>query len=308
MNQILFVGGKEKTDINKVVKVFCVLILILGIVFVGIGAFKFSKFFGKGSDGGLNQNKGPTIEISKMGETVIIEVKHDKPIDKILYAWNDGLEIQCNGNGRTHIEEKIELPIGNNKLRVTARNVSGDETVIEKQFTEGTPIEQRPQVRVEDVSGYAAVKIVTTDTIGLKSVKYKWNNEEFIDIPIGEDDVKRLEKTLTVLSGDNTLTVIAINKNDVETEFEKEILAMTRPKIEVIQSGNILIIKATDQKEMMKITYDLNGERTTIRTDYATNIIEYSEVLSPGVNVITVYAWNMDDVLETYEGTYTVSQ
>jgi len=303
MNQILFVGAGDKKEIKGIVRFFCVVTLIFGLALAAEGTYNLIK-------PALNKkvaitNELPKADIIRINNTVKILVSHNNPIDTILYSWNQGTQVRVNGNGRNNIEEIIELPEGDNELKVSIKDINGNEAAYSKRF--GGTVEEdttKPHIKVEDEPGYVAVKITVTDNVALKSIKYKWNNEEFVEIPVEESNSKKVEKTIQILLGDNTLTIVAIDKNGNEEILEKPIKTTIRPKLELIQNGNILIMKATDEKELLKVTYILNGERITLKTDYITNIIEYAETLIPGENNIIVIVYNKDGAIEIVERTF----
>lgn len=315
MNQILFVGAKEsKTDISKIVKVFGVLILIFGIAIAAIGGVNFAKkfFAGSGETSGT-EAQSPVIDLTKTGDYVRIRVSHPAniAIDKVQYSWNGESTIQFSGNGKAYIEEVIDLLQGENILEVRVTDINGKEAKVTKEFSmvEGQD-NAKPQIIIEELVGYVGIKITVTDNIALNSVQYKWNDEEFTDIPLSEDDVRKVEKTLEIPMGNNKLTVVAVDINNNEFTLEKEIITTSKPKVELEQSDSILILKATDEKQMKSVTYHLNGEIFYLELEegYVTDAIEYAINLEPGENTIIIEAYNIDGAVETKEGTYTVEE
>ena len=82
MNQILYedMGEKRPTDIKKIILIFCIAILIFGVLLGVIGIVQLVN-----SSKPVSTNK-PIIEVEKYDEnSVRISITHDKPISKITY-------------------------------------------------------------------------------------------------------------------------------------------------------------------------------------------------------------------------------
>ena len=101
----------NSNDIKKIITFFAVVILVFGIAIGGVYGYKIYK----------NNNKEKTIgepelSLESTDEEVTIIAKAEGGISKIIYQWNDGEENIKELGGRTKQEEKIGIPIGNNKL------------------------------------------------------------------------------------------------------------------------------------------------------------------------------------------------
>ena len=126
LNQILYTDLKKNknkgpTDIRKVVKVFCIILIVFGIVLVGQGSYAIYKNSAGGSL--FNTTSIPQAEINKVDDQVEIVVSHNKAIDQLSYHWDEENEKTIDGNGRTNFTEKIDLPTGTHTLNVTIRDV-----------------------------------------------------------------------------------------------------------------------------------------------------------------------------------------
>ena len=308
MNQILFVSKEEKKDMKTIVKFFCFAIILFALVLVAEGTYSMIKT-NKENNGTSSTTKNtlPVAEIIQEGDKAKIVITHDKPVDKVHYTWNQGQIIQEDGNGRNNFNIYVELPTGEVELKVTVKDIDGVEASYSKNFgtSIGTEDTQKPQIKIEDHETMAALKITVTDNVGLKSVKYKWNNSGYIDLPISEEDNTRVEKNIELLLGENTLQVIAIDTNNNEQITEKPVIAATsKPELQVSKVGNKVVIKATDESGMDRIEFTLNGSLYMINTDYETTVIDFEYELSQGEIMEKITAYNKSGVPTVDNGSY----
>ena len=144
MNQILATSNpttkktKQKrsggpADIKTVVRVFAIVMLVFGMFMIGTGSYAIYK------DNEANNSEviKPVITetVNEDNTAVILNVTHDKAIDRIEYSWNNGEVQTITGNGRRNIEVDIEIPGGTNTLNVKAIDVQGQEISTDKKYT-----------------------------------------------------------------------------------------------------------------------------------------------------------------------------
>ena len=123
MNQILYTGGNKKSgqlEVKTIVRIFSIFIILFGLVLVGQGSFAIISSMSEN-----NIENIPVVTMNQDKNTVLLTVKHDKAIDKIIYSWNKDQEYMLLGRGRTEIEEEIEVIEGINTLTVKITDIEG---------------------------------------------------------------------------------------------------------------------------------------------------------------------------------------
>ena len=251
----------------------------------------------------------PLVELVKNGSKLNIKVKHDKIIDKIVYNWNQEQDIVLQGKGRMELEETIDMPIGTNILSLKVMDITGKTVSYNQEYTleNGDTIKPEIELLVEN----SKVKIVVKDETELDYMSYYWNDEDETKINAREESSKQIEEKIDILKGENTLTIIAVDKAGNEQTKEQTFKGAKKPKIELYRDGTELIIKITDEEEIKKVEYNLNG------TDYSTDPnntgaslgmkeLEVRQPLQQGENKITIKAYNISNLETEVSGEVTI--
>ena len=111
------------------------------------------------------------------------------------------------------------------------------------------------------------------------------------------------EQEIEVKKGRNTLTIVAVDKNGNSKKEEKDILGASKPKISVGKSGGELVIKVTDDDEVTKVEYNLNGtDYTKENTNENKKEFEIRQALQQGENKITIKAYNKSGLVQEFSG------
>lgn len=299
MNQILYTNNQKKKggplEINTVLRIFAILCILFGLILVGQASFAM-----------LNQKEEisktvPLVEINQEGASLKVNVKHDKIIDKIVYSWNKNQEVILQGKGRLELEETIDMPIGTNTLVLKVTDIQGKTVSYSQSYEleEGDVINPKIELLVES----SKVKIVAKDETQLDYIIYYWNEEDETRVDVREDSLKQIEEKIEILKGENTLTIVAVDKAGNEEVKEQTFKGVKKPKIEATRSGNELIIKVTDEEGIQKIEYTINGVYYSTdpkNTGTPLNIkeLEIKQPLQQGENKITIKAYNISG-LET---------
>lgn len=311
MNQILSVENKKKeknnspTDIKKIIRVFCIIVLLFGIGLIGKSSYAILQNMNQSSS---VQELKPTVDIGREGNNVIIKVSHSKEITKMIYHWNqNGEETVINGNGSGQVEATLNLPVGNNTLYLTVIDITGQATSFERSYVTDA---QEPQVKIELVQGNSnKVRITAKDVVALSFITYRWDEEQEIRIEPSEDSKAQIEAEIEAPKGQHTLTVNAVNTNNITKTEEQDIKIVTKPKITVVPdetNPKYLILTITDEEAFKGAVFTVNGKEFPV--DYSSvreKKFEYWIEVQEGENKITVRAYNFDDAEETFEGSYT---
>lgn len=307
MNQILYTNNQKKKggplEINTILRIFAILCIMFGLILVGQGVFAM-----------LNQQEEvtstvPLVEINQEGDTLKLMIKHDKIIDRIIYSWNENQEVVLQGKGRLELEETIDVPTGSNTLVLKVIDVNGKTVSYSQMYelAEGDVIKPEIELLVES----SKVKIVAKDETALDYILYYWNEEDETKIDAREDSLKQIEEKIDILKGENTLTIVAIDKAGNETVKEQTFKGVKKPKIDLARSGNELIIKVTDEENIQKIEYTLNGKYYSTdpqNTGASLNMkeLEIKQPLEQGENKITIKAYNINGLETEVSGEATI--
>lgn len=263
MNQILYDNQETNpTHTKKIVRFFCVAIIIFGLTLTGVGVFGMVQEHAKKAP--VVRTK-PSITVRLFEEdTVCIYVTHDKEINKILYSWNDGEDITILGRNRTSIEELINLPEGENVFNLRVIDSIGEEATYTNTYVysaTGVDIE-KPSIQLSVLSEDKQIKITAIDETEISYITYRWNNEEETRIDVADESKTIIETSIPIKKGENDLTVVAVDSNNnTETKIQK-CKAFTRPTIKKPrQFGNQLTITVTDEEGLDYVEYTVNGKK-----------------------------------------------
>ncbi len=297
MNQILYEDVKSQpTDIKKIIRFFSIAVIIFGVALLGGGIYGVMQDNKKNEP--LSTNK-PIISASVFEEdSVRIYVTHDKPIDRIVYNWNNDEAITILGRNRTSIEELIDMPIGQNVLNLTViDNIGIQETYTNTYVLSNNGIDIiKPTITLSqvEVEGEKQIKITANDETEISYITYRWNNEEETKIDTTDESKTIIETSIAIPRGENDLTVIAVDSNNnTETRIQK-CKAFPRPVIKTPrQFGENLTITVTDEEGLDYVIYSVNGKKykwvstTENRTEWT-----HVHKLEPGESEIIIEAWN----------------
>lgn len=306
MNQILYTNTPKKggtLEIKTVLKIFAIACIIFGLILVGQASYAMITKKGEESQ------SEPLINVTQSENILNISIKHDKLIDKIIYSWNNGEEVVLQGKGRKEIDEKIIMPTGTNTLVLKVIDINGKTATYSEMYElqQGDTIKPEIELLVEN----SKVKIVAKDETALSYMSYYWNNEDETKIEVREESPKQIEDKIDILKGENTLTIIAVDKAGNEAVKEQVFKGVKKPKIELLREGNELIVNVTDEEGVQKIEYTLNGQFYTTdqeNTGASLNMkeVQFRQTLSSGENKITIKAYNVNGLQEEVSGETTI--
>lgn len=307
MNQILYTNYEKKKggplEMNTLYRLFAILCIVFGIIIVSSASFAI-----------LNKETTsksvPLVEIFDKKDSLLINISHDKIIDKIVYNWNeDNQDIVLQGRGRTNIEETINLPVGFNVLYLKVTDIDGKTVSYSQAYerAEGDVISPEIELLVDG----SKIKIVAKDETELSHIIYYWNQEDETRIDVRENSLKQIEEKISTLKGENVLTIIVVDKAGNETKKEQTIKGATKPNIELTRNDSMLTIKVTDEEGLQKVEYTLNGQEYSTDpndTKVPLNMKELiiNQPLSNGENKITIRAYNISGLQTEISGEATI--
>ena len=292
MNQILFTGDKnQKNKTNKIIIIFCIIIVFFAIVLIGQGIFFLTK-----QNNEIARKKKieiPEVVANADGANVNIIIKHEIAIKNVYYSWKNGEETELNNvNNSKNINEKVVLQNEDTTLNLRIIDEKNEEYKFSKDFkyTETKDV-VKPRILLSSVTGN--VVITVTDNKEISYIEYKWNDEEIIKIEATEENKIKMEQKIEAREGKNKLTVIAVDASGNEASADKDIITVTKPTIELKRSKGEIIIRVTDDEEVTKVVYEINGEvYTKENTGENKKLFEIRDLLVKGDNLIKVTAYN----------------
>ncbi len=262
MNQILYVQEKRKSnpeDTKKIVLFFAIAIIVFGVILLGQGIYGVYQKMKNDRPDGIQVEEKAQIQLLKQetGE-ILITVESNEIISELIYNWNSDASQTISGNGRTSIQETIEMPAGQNTLTVKTIDVNGKESKVQETFTLEV---DKPEITLSVINN--KIKIIVNSNADLSYITYKWNSDEEnkIDMLTYEDKTK-LEREIDILEGQNTLTIVAVDIYGNKSEKTQEIKGVTPEndaEINPIGRGENIYFDVSAEKNIEEIEFTLNG-------------------------------------------------
>lgn len=283
-------------DIKKIIIFFAVVILVFGAA-IGI-LYGYNLY--KNSKGQSKEVKRPELSLEKTEDEVTIIAKAEAGIDKIIYQWNDEDENVEEYGGRTKQEEKINIPDGDNTLKVKVIDQAGQEIeTTEEFFGTGSGEENNDKIEInvttiDRENDVSLIKISVDSEEPIKYIKYKRNEEEEKTIEPTEEKT-HIEETIEARKGKNNISVFVEDIDGNTKQYEKSHFVKLRPKFEVYTEGNRLYMIITHDKGFKKIDFNINGveltyDETIEDYDPEKETIEYYFELQNGENYVKITA------------------
>ena len=297
VNQILFVEEAKKTaNINSVVKFFCVVLIIFGIVLVGQGSYAFAKNIAIARAQQDSQIKRPEVTMKSDNENVTFTIVHEKEIDKIKYNWNNGIVNEINANKQTRYSKSIALPTGENTLYITVIDIDGVQSDYKETFKfedrtlPGGDIEDniKPTIEFALSDGQKPpLKVTVRDETKIAYMTYRWGDGEEVRVDATNDYF--IEQIVEIPEGENTITVVAVDAAGNREEKSQLYKTTTKPKLIVAQteSRTHVNLKAIDNVSVTGIDLYVNGEILYyLKPESETKELEYNLKLPAGQSVV----------------------
>lgn len=312
MNQILQVQENKRNsntvDTKKVVLFFAVCLIIFGLILLGQGAY--NTYLAKANEKVTPQNPttsgtqkpfeivAPTITLTKMEENkLVIKVDSEVAISHIIYSWNNESSQTLEETGKTNIEEIIDIPTGNNTLNISVIDSNGNETKKQEQFIIETT---KPVIELSVVGN--DIKINVTSETELSYVSYKWNSEtEKKEDMVTYEDRTKFEKLVEIPKGQNTLKIVAVDKNGNQTEKSQDIKGVTKAKTKVLAKGKYLDFTVTGEENIKTVEFEFNGKKYIMNTDTfgETKTVHYKVEMIQGMNYLKITSTTQSNAVDT---------
>lgn len=300
MNQILSTGDKqEKSNINNIIRVFCVIIIVFSIFFIVQGTYALVK---SKNEKIISSADRPNVSIDSKGGSAVINVKNNKSISKVLYSWDNGESMEIDAQNKTELAETVVVPNGDCTLNISVIDSNGLVSKYEQKFEYDPSVDlASPEINISAVPG--KITIEAKDNVEMGYITYKWNDEQEVKVEVSGEDRTKIVQEIEVKKGSNTLKVVATDKAGNTKQDERDILGASKPKIVVGKSGSDLVIKVTDEEQVTKVEYTLNGSQyTQENTGDNKKEFVFKVGMKQGENVIVIKAYNKSGLVQEFAG------
>ena len=286
----------NKADISKIIKIFCISIILFGLILVGESTYAIIQNSGeKGVD---------NIEVTadRMGkETKITVTSEQYPIKEFTYKWNDGEPVTKEGNGTLSLETVIQIPNGNNILRMTVTDNFGNKKNFHKQYLYDSSDVNKPTIEIA-ITG-TKLNIKANDDVEMDYITYSWNDDEAVRVE-KEDDPREINTNIDVPSGQNKLSIIAVDKEGNRETRTENIIGDTKPTFTLSKDGLNIILNAKDDEGISKVSMTIDGEtRDSGETPINQKEISVTWEVTSGTHTISVNVVNVNGLTATGEVT-----
>ena len=286
----------NKADISKIIKIFCISIILFGLILIGESTYA------------IIQNSGEKIidnvEITadRMGkETKITVTSEQYPIKEFTYKWNDGEPVTVEGNGTLSLETVIQIPNGNNILRMTVTDNFGNKKNFHKQYLYDSSDVNKPTIEIA-ISG-TKLNIKANDDTEMDYITYSWNDDEAVRVE-KEDNPKEINTNIDVPSGQNKLSISAVDKEGNRETRTENIIGDTKPTFTLSKDGLKIILNAKDDEGISKVSMTVDGEtRDSGETPINQKEISVAWEVTSGTHTISVTVVNVNGLIAKGEVT-----
>ena len=298
--QINYGRPSDKANIVSIVRVFCVLIILFGLVLVGDATYGIMNSRPK-----LRDNINVTA--NAIGTNVTINAVGSMPIQSLTYRWNQGEETVVQGNGTVELEAVVQIPTGNNILNMSVIDYYGNKSEFQKQYINEQDDSSKPTIEIS-VSGNM-LNITATDETEMSYLTYSWNNgtPTRVDMDTTLTDKTVLRTSVEVQKGENTLSIVAVDIDGNTNTRTEKIKGANKPTFTVNADGTNLVIKAQDEDGISKVEITVDGI-TSDTGDEPLNLKELTatQAITPGEHTVTITVTNINGLSEEQSFTVTL--
>lgn len=292
-------------DIKKIIVFFSAVILVFGLAIGGIYGYRLlnkpnaEKIISK-----------PIIELiedeTENPEEIIINVKSDVGISKIIYAWNDEEETVKELQGRTEEQTTIEIPYGENELKIRVIDMNGQEEPYTDTFYREKEVEENSdKIKISTEEKKNKLKIVVESELPLDTITYMWDGEE--EVIVEAENEETMEISIDAKRGDNSITIIGKDIEGNTNTITKSVIGKLNPEIDVYKDGEKLCMKISHYLGFKKVEFSVNGKVYTYDENYSDyddekQELEYYFNLKEGENTVAIIAISNEETEATYAG------
>ena len=269
MNQILVLENKTKkkktktmhsgpADIKNILRFFSVVLIIFAIVMIGHSSYAIYR-----ESKGNNTNNLANISITRVNDTLLVDVQSTYIIDRFKYSWRNSQQTSVPEDS-TSFQEKIILPSENNILTIILEDETGRATTYTREIIlDGIDILE-PTIEVEKGQGSSAI-ITATDETQIEYMTYRIDDGEEVRIDKNNVADKTIKYAITdIPRGEHTIYVTALDSFGNTEEIEQNIIVSsempTIDSIDIDEENGKILIQASDVDGLKSIEVNLNGQ------------------------------------------------
>lgn len=309
MNQILMVENKKKSkskkiknnsgpiEIKNIVRFFAIVIIVFSLCIICHSSYAIYR-----DAKGNNTENLPIINISRVNDTLIVDVQSNYIINKFKYNWQNSEQTSISEEMKS-FQEEIILPNGNNILTIILEDETGRAVTFSKEIIlDGIDV-IKPTVEIKQGQG-ATIRINAVDETKIEYLTYQIDDGEEIRIDKNNEDDKIIEYVVNdIPRGEHTIYVTAVDSfGNTETSESPIIVSSDRPTIKNIsidKETHKILIEASDVDGIQSIEVNLNGQVYNMN-DVNRKEAVFSLSLKDGKNTISIKLTNVNGL--TAEG------
>lgn len=268
---------------DKVVRVFAIILILFALGLIGVVSYGLISNKEEIKNDAVEETHA-NIEVDINGTEATISVTHDKNIQKLIYSWNTTSERKINEDGKS-VEEKIDIPAGENTLHIKVIDENGVETTYDEEISSERGIDIiNPVIELEPIN--KKLKITATDETAMDFLTYRWNDGEEEKV-YADENSKEISIEIDVLKGQNDLIIVAVDGSNNTVQEQKKFIGLTKPEIKVTLSedGSSVNIKAEHENGIEEVLFNFNNVDYNVDLGGETpKTIEFDQNLAEGVN------------------------
>lgn len=307
MNQILSTNDKSGNSIlglKPIIRFFAIIMIIIAFIFIGESGYEIYS-----STKQKKEFLRAELETEQFGSVLNLNISSKKMLSRIEYSWNDGNITEIKGIGKATLSVDIEVPPGENSLKVAAIDVEGNKTKFEKvnvSYTESDIIYERdrtqPEISIEKSASAKKFVIIVKDNKELDYISYYFDGEQPTVVNATEETKTEIREELPAQKGTKTINVKAVDKAGNESTDSKTIIGSEGPKITASIKDDNFVIKVTSENEIKRIVYLYNEteEHEVENIPEHAKEFEFRVPLKDGENKLKINAYE-EEIMTEYK-------
>lgn len=170
-----------------------------------------------------------SFSLEKKGKNIKVNVKDNESLQKVVYRWNDEEEheIELQEEQQTEVSFNVKIIPGKNMFYVIAKDKNGNESKRQREY-EGI---EAPTINFSAAPDGKSVILKVYHPLGVKSIEYKLNGEEFKSDEI-QDGLTTVTVTIKLTKENNEIEAKATSADGVTSH--PEVRSIKMPKREEI--------------------------------------------------------------------------
>lgn len=153
----------------------------------------------------------------------------------------------------------------------------------------------KPTIRIQETSA-TEITIQITHNKELSKVTYSWNNDKPIEIEC--NGKKKVEETVQIPAGENTINIYAVDINGQESNLPKTYTIEGDISIELEPEGNNMKITAEGKEQLSYMTYRWDNQEET-KVDINAMQAEQTVEIPKGLHTLTVIFVDINNNTQT---------